>query len=140
MASERQIEANRKNAKQSTGPQTAAGKQRSKRNALKHGLARSNDQADAQIQYLATSIAGGLDCEVSIEEALIFARAKLRFAEVRRIRGHMLVTLLEAPVDLNFKVIYGLDRYDRAAFAQHKRAIRSLYDKPKYGRHSPGGA
>jgi hypothetical protein len=38
MASQRQIEANRRNAQNSTGPRTEAGKERSKRNALKHGL------------------------------------------------------------------------------------------------------
>src|SRR5258708_17687363 len=38
MASQRQIEANRRNAQNSTGPRTEAGKARSKRNAIKHGL------------------------------------------------------------------------------------------------------
>jgi hypothetical protein len=38
MASERQIEANRRNARLSTGPSTAEGKARSRGNATKHGL------------------------------------------------------------------------------------------------------
>ena len=38
MASDNQIEANRRNAKKSTGPRTTSGKDRSRRNALKHGL------------------------------------------------------------------------------------------------------
>jgi hypothetical protein len=38
MASQKQLEANRANAKQSTGPKTAQGKSRSSLNALKHGL------------------------------------------------------------------------------------------------------
>ncbi len=38
MASDRQIAANRLNAKKSTGPRTENGKQRSRRNAIRHGL------------------------------------------------------------------------------------------------------
>jgi hypothetical protein len=38
MATQRQIEANRKNAKRSTGPKTTDGKAKVKYNALKHGL------------------------------------------------------------------------------------------------------
>jgi hypothetical protein len=43
MASKKQIVANRANAKRSTGPKTPAGKCKSSRNALKHGLCSSSD-------------------------------------------------------------------------------------------------
>jgi len=39
MATEKQIAANRQNAKKSTGPRTEYGKRRSRRNAMRHGLA-----------------------------------------------------------------------------------------------------
>ena len=39
MTSFRQIEANRRNAQSSTGPKTETGKQRSRSNAVRHGLA-----------------------------------------------------------------------------------------------------
>lgn len=38
MASEKQIEANRRNSARSTGPRTPCGKKRVRLNALKHGL------------------------------------------------------------------------------------------------------
>ena len=47
MASIRQIEANRFNAKKSTGPRTAEGKSRSRMNALKSGI-------DAQAETIPT--------------------------------------------------------------------------------------
>ena len=42
MATDKQIEANRRNALKSTGPKTEGGKQTSKANAWKHGLAAKN--------------------------------------------------------------------------------------------------
>ena len=38
MTTEKQIAANRENAKKSTGPRTADGKRKSRRNAVRHGL------------------------------------------------------------------------------------------------------
>jgi hypothetical protein len=38
MASDKQIIANQKNARRSTGPRTESGKRRSRRNAIRHGL------------------------------------------------------------------------------------------------------
>ena len=40
MASEKQIDANRRNARNSTGPRSASGKKRASRNAFSHGLSR----------------------------------------------------------------------------------------------------
>lgn len=39
MSTQQQIDANRRNAKKSTGPRTAGGRKRSRMNALKHGMA-----------------------------------------------------------------------------------------------------
>jgi hypothetical protein len=44
MASDKQIAANRRNAAKSPGPRTAAGKERSRMNARRHGLASALDK------------------------------------------------------------------------------------------------
>ena len=48
MASDAQIEANQANAQKSTGPRTMEGKMKSRRNALKHGLASEGDVLPAR--------------------------------------------------------------------------------------------
>ena len=47
--SEKQKEANRQNAKKSTGPKTIQGKEASKRNAVKHGLAGKGEAVPDEI-------------------------------------------------------------------------------------------
>src|SRR6266576_6598544 len=85
MATDRQIAANRRNGALSRGPKTAAGKARSSRNALKHGLAIpiTRDRATAQkirraAQQMAPSAVGD-----SIRNAQIAAEANFELARVR---------------------------------------------------------
>jgi hypothetical protein len=56
MTSERQIDANRRNAMKSTGPTAAKGKRRSSRSALRHGLSRPR-WLEAQESAIAAKIA-----------------------------------------------------------------------------------
>ena len=48
----RKIEANRINAKRSTGPKTAAGKERASGNALRHGLSRRRTKGDLETEHV----------------------------------------------------------------------------------------
>ena len=60
MTSTRKIEANRKNARASTGPKTAQGRARLARNALRHGLSLpvcSNPVLCEEVESLARKIA-----------------------------------------------------------------------------------
>src|SRR4051794_15045422 len=50
MATDKQIEANRRNAQKSTGPRTPAGKAKCSRNALKHGLASISQHAFLSVE------------------------------------------------------------------------------------------
>ena len=86
MASERQIAANRLNARKSTGPLSRAGKRRASRNAYRHGLASSRkpDAATARkIDQLARQIAGDSNSEIILELARSAAEAELDLARVR---------------------------------------------------------
>ncbi len=56
-ASEAQILANRRNAALSTGPTSAEGKERSRRNALKHGLAATVVVPEEQVGEVALRVA-----------------------------------------------------------------------------------
>ncbi|MFK4578016.1 hypothetical protein [Bradyrhizobium ottawaense] len=126
MASIRQIEANRSNAKRSTGPKTAAGKTRSSRNALRHGLARSAIGDAAEIENVAVAIARGLGHQVTQASAMALARQKLALLRLRSLRQAMLAALLNCPVPAGVKRMNILDRYERAALAKQKRALRAL--------------
>jgi hypothetical protein len=83
MASERQIAANRQNARRSTGPRSSAGIRRSSSNSLRHGLSRSGG-AGAEIEALARQIAGDNADEEILELARDVVRAHF---DLLRIRG-----------------------------------------------------
>ena len=90
MSSAEQIAANRRNAKASTGPNTAAGKTRTRRNALSHGLAASlpsDPWADAEVVALAAAFVGGLEQPPGVlaraREAAVAQQHLLRARAVR---------------------------------------------------------
>ena len=94
MASERQIAANRRNARNSTGPHSGAGKKRASRNAYRHGLTLSVTSTAAyakQLDKLARKIAGDTKDAITLERARAIAQAELDLARVRRAK----VSLIE---------------------------------------------
>jgi hypothetical protein len=81
MTSYRQIEANRHNALKSTGPRTDAGKERSRRNAVRHGLTAETvigllEDAEDYRQFEATVI-GDYDAQSAVERELVLRLASL---------------------------------------------------------------
>jgi hypothetical protein len=89
MATERQIAANRRNARKSTGPRSDAAKKRASRNAYRHGLASSAASCAATANWLeefARKIAGDSTNEIILEHARGAAQAELDLARVRRVK------------------------------------------------------
>ena len=87
MASERQIAANRHNARKSTGPRSGAGKKRAGRNAYRHGLTLSITSTAAvaeQLDKLVRKIAGNTEDAIVLERARAIAQAELDLARLRR--------------------------------------------------------
>ena len=81
MTSYRQIEANRRNALKSTGPRTDAGKEQSRRNAVRHGLTAETvigllEDAGDYRQFEAAVI-GDYDAQSAVERELVLRLASL---------------------------------------------------------------
>src|SRR3954469_10763223 len=93
MTSKKQTEANRKNAKRSTGPRTDAGKAASSRNALRHGLLSEAstlpDEDPAEFDAHAAAIKRDLEPVGGLEERYVQRIAELlwRLARLRRLEA-----------------------------------------------------
>jgi hypothetical protein len=89
MTSDRQIAANHRNARRSTGPRSASGRRRSSRNSFRHGLAAGVTTSAKSTQYierLARKIAGASPDFLTLEGARTFAQAEFELAQIRRVK------------------------------------------------------
>jgi hypothetical protein len=92
MTSERQIAANRRNARNSTGPRSTSGRKRASQNAFRHGLTTrvSSAEFDREVETLARQIAGDTEDRVTLELARDAAEAELELARVRRVKAALI--------------------------------------------------
>jgi hypothetical protein len=129
MATERQIAANRQNAKKSSGPRSTAGKARSRRNALRHGLSIPSRaipafQKDVMLLAGALSPAG----EDIGDAAIIAAEAEIDIVRIQKSRAAMIGESRdqgESSLELVSK-LDPLERYERRAFARRNKALRDI--------------
>ncbi len=136
MASKSQVDANRKNAKRSTGPRTKRGKNRSKNNAFRHGLAvpssrvhELQDDIDELARILST------DCRVPevSQNAREAAEAHIDLLRIREVRQTMVARqfadtiegTLAAP-DIS-QALKKIDRYERRAISRRTRLFSVFY-------------
>jgi hypothetical protein len=111
MASDKQIAANRRNAQNSSGPRSAAGKQRASRNATRHGLSKpmSGIAFTRAVEDLARRLVPDGADAAARELAREAARGMLELERVRRIE----VALIER--------VSALGRLDPAKIFASKR-------------------
>jgi hypothetical protein len=88
MATQSQINANRRNARKSTGPKTPEGKAKSRRNALQHGLTAKTcmlaDEDPNDLLDMIAEISEKFDPQDTDEDFLIerMAKARLRYGRI----------------------------------------------------------
>ena len=92
MASERQIAANRRNARKSTGPRSEPGKKRASQNAFRHGLTvrMTSVEFERQVETLARQIAGDTEDKMTLEFARVAAEAELELVRVRQVKADLI--------------------------------------------------
>lgn len=150
MTSSAKIEANRRNARRSTGPRRPSSKARVARNAYKHGLSVPvrADQSHAEIADYIEALRSEFGPGHDLELILRAAEGQAELLRTRRCKVDMLnrdAARIEedfVPVEervaaafvQKLELIKAFDRYERRAIAKRRRAMRKLSAPPGFGR------
>jgi hypothetical protein len=146
MVSNRKISANKANARASTGPRTRAGKSRSSRNALRHGLSLSifdDPDLSPAVSQLALIISGSDSSSELVQLARGVVVAQLDLVRIRKARCQLESRAApssggDIPLDDGSDVAHedafanlaprllALARYERRALSRRKFAIREF--------------
>ena len=148
MISARKLAANRRNALRSSGPRSAAGKARSRANALRHGFAAvalAPAVASAEVLKLTKALAGENSSPQVFQQAVIVAKSRVQLQRMEALRSTLLERIATVSVpstaeesetakpggDLEtlneaLKELQRLDRYVIRESARHDRGLRDL--------------
>jgi hypothetical protein len=141
MTSDKQLAANRLNAKKSSGPKTLSGKLQSSQNAWRHGLAaamNAKPTLSTDIKRMANAICGDKHADPDLYDlAVAIARWQIVLLKVRAARNATTEPLNTispkaegveelAPAVPSDEECVRLDHYDRRARSARNRAIRKF--------------
>ena len=130
MATEKQIAANRANAKRSTGPKTAVGKMVSSRNAFRHGLSCPLPPGlprSPKVHAIARALTSEGACDEHWASAVEFANAQYELLKIQAIRTEMIAGVnLECLDTQKLRRLASLDRYERYSHTRRRRALHKL--------------
>jgi hypothetical protein len=127
VATEKQIAANRANAKRSSGPKTLAGKLKSSRNAFRHGLSSGEKVpcSPAEMDAIANVLIGRETTDNKFAAAADFAQAQLELLRIRSTRRNLLATI-DLSNTSELRRFVALDRYERYALTRRRRASAKI--------------
>ena len=130
MATDKQILANQRNSKKSTGPLTRAGKGRVSKNAYQHGLATAavDEETDALAQRLLADLYAGHDRSViARERARDVAELQSLIIRARAAKTELFNKASDEPGLGELLDQYRrIDRYERRALSRRKTLLRNM--------------
>jgi hypothetical protein len=131
MTSARQIEANRANARSSTGPRTEQGKACASRSALRHGLSipvLCDPVLATKVEALALKIVGDNSNPVPLELARAIAEAQIDLDRIRAVR-HGIIARKPGEADLDGDGPSDLMKHFPCVRYETKRGITWRYSR-----------
>ena len=144
MTSFRQIEANRGNALRSTGPKTEAGKRRSRRNAVRHGLTAETVVVALEdiedYQAFEAAIIADYDARTAVERELVLRLASLlwRMRRATAIETDLFQIQAEILSDRRYEYETGDDTEQKPQSVVYRVLQRAI--GPSLRRHSGNGS
>lgn len=132
MATEKQIAANRANAKRSTGPKTRQGRQVSSRNALRHGLFSSqvSQPRPMDVSSLSKALVQKEPSEFQLIAARQVAQAHLDLLQIRAVRATLLSSWDQhAWSSSDLRRLLALDRYERIVRGRRRLAAKRFFSE-----------